>query len=59
MHDWDDVASDGFAAIFRTAEEDGPIWFQVREGADGSKDCQMKRVRNDHDAKASNEGCRP
>jgi hypothetical protein len=30
-------------------------WPDVNE----SKDCQMKRLRNDHDAPASNEGCCP
>ena len=29
------------------------------KGASESKDCQMKRVRSDHDASASNEGCGP
>jgi hypothetical protein len=58
MHDWGDVASDALAAIFRRAEE-GSRPVPVYEGANESKDCQMKRVRSDHDARASNEGHSP
>jgi hypothetical protein len=58
MHDWGDVASDRFAAIFRAAEG------TLRPGsgfakANESKDCQMKRARSDHDESASNEGRNP
>jgi hypothetical protein len=41
--------------FFRAAEEDtlsGSGFAQAKE----SKDCQMKRVRSDHDESASNEG---
>jgi hypothetical protein len=58
MHDRGDVASDGLAAIFRETEGawsvasgSGPM-----KAGNGSKDCQMKRVRCGHDVRASNEG---
>jgi hypothetical protein len=58
-HDWDDVASDGFAAIFRAAEGPmSPVPGFLKE-MNGSKDCQMKRVRSGHDERASNEGHGP
>jgi hypothetical protein len=62
MHDWVDVASDTFAAIFRVAEEARRIRFhwQTRIGSakarDESKDYQTRRARSDHDRSASNEG---
>jgi hypothetical protein len=58
MHDWGDVASDGFAAIFRAAEETMPP-VPVSQKLNESKDCQMKRARSDHDGSASNEGRDP
>jgi AraC-like DNA-binding protein len=55
MHDWDTVASDAFAAIFRGGERAPRVRFQFRTD-DDSKDCQMQRARSGHDARASKEG---
>jgi hypothetical protein len=56
MHDWTDVASDAFAAIFHEAE--GRlillVRFQFRQ-TDESKDDQMKLVQNGYCQGASNE----
>jgi len=58
MHDRDDVASGGCAAIFRAAEE--RMWpVPVSQKPNESKDCQMKHERSDHDESASNEGLDP
>jgi hypothetical protein len=57
MHDRGDVASDGFAANFRRAEQAGR--FPVRKDMSLSKDCQMKRSASDHDARVSNESRDP
>jgi hypothetical protein len=52
MHDWEHVTS---VANFRLAEQTA-----VPAGReDRSKDCQVKRAVNEHDAGASNEGRRP
>jgi hypothetical protein len=54
MHDRGDVASEALVDIFASKRPD-PAWRNVIE----SKDCQMERLRNDHDALASHEGCGP
>jgi AraC family transcriptional regulator len=58
MHDWDEVASDGLAAIFSGTEAAASsfVWFQFREAPNESKDCQTARAPDDHNARASNEG---
>jgi hypothetical protein len=54
MHDQGDVATDALVDIF-DAQRPVPALGNVID----SKDCQMKRLRSDHDAPASNEGCGP
>jgi hypothetical protein len=54
MHDWADVASNALVDIF-ASKYPGPAWPDINN----SKECQMKRLRSDHDALASNEGCCP
>src|ERR1700726_3874828 len=58
MHDWGGVASDRTTAMFRRAEQ-AAAGSRFHKAADGSKECQMRRARNRHDAAASNEGSGP
>jgi hypothetical protein len=62
MHDWIEVASDGYAVNFRIAEQDGQAGcrsggsptMQRELKVDGSKDCQMKPGRIRHGEDTSN-----
>ena len=60
MHDWVAVASEAWGANFRGAEQDrGCVQIRKaearRRNVTGSKDCQMRHGRSDHDGAASNE----
>jgi len=51
MYDWNHVASDRFAGIFRDAEGEGPNRFPQRARSQ-RKDCQTQARESGHDCRA-------